>query len=286
MTAIVAYSATEAALADLAAKYKDVVYDVTVPTGMTEAKAAYKDINSHSITLEKAREKEKAESLAYGRRVDAEAKRIADQLDVLRLPIKAQIETETKRAEREREEAVRKEAERIAAEEKARKDAEEAKLAAERAEIARQRAELDKAAEAQREADRQARLKIEEEQRAARLKIEEEERKARLAQQARDEVARVKAEQEAAALKVERDKIEAERRAVEDAQRKERDAKEAEAKQKREEAEAVAREVQRKATELLDARQMLESFCTRFGHLPQFESIVGIIETFLQKKAA
>lgn len=265
-TAVIAYSATEAAIADLVTMYKGVVYDVTTPEGMFVAKAAYKDINTHSITLEKAREKEKAESLAYGRWVDSEAKRIAEQLDALRLPIKAQIETETKRIEREKEEVLRKETERLAAEQKAIKDAEEAKMAAERAEIARQQEELRKsqqeAAKQIEEAQRISRLKIEEEERTARLAREEADRQSRLAQQARDEVARVKAQQEEERLKAERDKIETARR----------------------EAEAVEREAKRKESELLDATQMLSSFVSRFGHLPRFQSIVGLIEAFLADK--
>lgn len=279
MNPIVAYTPTEAALVDLAQKYQNVVYDVTTPDGMASAKAAYKDINSHSITLEKAREKEKAESLAYGRFVDSEAKRIAERLDALRLPIKTMIEAETKRVEREREEAVRKEAERIAAEEKARKDAEEAKLAAERAEIARQRQELEAA---QKEAARAQ----EEAARASRLRIEEEERKARLAREEADRIARSAREAEEARLKIERDKIDAAKREAEQLEWEKKRAEELEAKRIREAEEAKAREAQRKANEILDANQMLESFCTRFGHLPQFESIVGIIESFLQKKAA
>ena len=68
-TEIVSYSATEAAIADLTARYAMVVFDVKTASGMKEAKAAYKDINTHSITLEAARVKEKAESLArFGRR--------------------------------------------------------------------------------------------------------------------------------------------------------------------------------------------------------------------------
>lgn len=290
MTSIVSYTPTEAALVNLTSKYKDVVYDVTSPTGMVEAKAAYKDINSHSITLEKAREREKSESLAYGRLVDAEAKRIAERLDALRLPIKTMIETETKRAEREREEAVRKEAERIAAEQKAIKDAEEARMAAERAEIARQQAELVKAqqeaAKRVEEAERASRLKIEDEERKARLIREEADRQARLAQQARDEVARIRAEQEAAALKIERDKIDAAKREAEQIEWQKRQDEEREAKRIRDAEEAVAREVKRKATELLNANEMLKSFCARFGHLKQFNAVVAVIEAVLEKEVA
>ena len=41
-TAIAAYSATEAALSDLTSKYKGVVYAVTTPDGMQEAKADHR----------------------------------------------------------------------------------------------------------------------------------------------------------------------------------------------------------------------------------------------------
>ncbi len=129
-TEIVAYSETKAALATLAQKYKDVVYDTSKPDQLNLAVAAYKDINAHSIILEKARVKEKADSLAYGKRVDSEAREISDQLDALRLPIKTMIETETKRAEREK--AAKEQAEREAAELAAReaREAEERKMAA------------------------------------------------------------------------------------------------------------------------------------------------------------
>ena len=116
-TKITAYSQVEAALSDLDARYRGFVTDVRTPSGLQSAKAAYKDVNQYSLALEAARVKEKAESLAYGRFVDSEAKRIADRIDALRLPIKDMIETETKREQREREEAIKREQERIAAEE-------------------------------------------------------------------------------------------------------------------------------------------------------------------------
>lgn len=52
MTSIVSYSATEAALSDLASRYKGVVFDVTTAKGMQEAKKAYQDINRHNLILE------------------------------------------------------------------------------------------------------------------------------------------------------------------------------------------------------------------------------------------
>ncbi len=281
-TEIVAYSATETAVADLALKYKDVVFAVTTQNGMMQAKSAYRDINTHSLTLEAARVKEKAESLAYGRKVDSEAKRIAEQLDALRLPIKAQIETETKREERERQAAIKAEEERILVEQAAAKAKEEKHMAEQRAEIARQQAELDRQQRERLAEELSARRKIEEEQRAARAIIEAEERTARLAReeadrqanlarQAREEVARIKAAEEAATLKAERDKIEAERRALEEAQRKEREA-----------AEAKQHESARLVNELNDGYEMLATFVRRFGKREEFKKVTAAIGPYLR----
>ena len=104
---IESYSPTKAALADLTSRFKGLVFDVTTPKGMADAKGAKKELAAHRITLEKARVAEKAEALAYGKHVDAEAKKIADQLAALEDPITEQIETETKREQREREAAAR-----------------------------------------------------------------------------------------------------------------------------------------------------------------------------------
>lgn len=274
-TEIVSYRPTEAVVADLAAKYAKVVFDVTVPSGMNAAKLAYKDINTHSITLEAARVKEKAESLAYGRKVDSEAKRIADQLDALRLPIKAQIETETKRAEREAAEKAQAEIDRIAAEQAAFKAAEEKRMAEERAAIAKAQAELvatQKAAQDKIDAEaREARRKIEEEERASRLAREEADRIARQAREAEEAKAKKARDEEDARLKVERDKLEAERRAVEEAQRKEREAEE-----------ARQREIKRKEAEQADSKAMLLLFKQRFGHLPQYAAVIEAINEVLK----
>lgn len=278
---IVAYNATKAALADLTARYQGLVFEVTTSKGMADAKAAYKEINTHSITLENARKREKAESLEYGRFVDSEAKRIDDQLEAIRLPIKAQIETETKREEREREAKIAAEAERIAAEERARKEAEEAKMRAERAEIARRQAELDRAAAAQAQADREARLKIELEERAARMKIEEENRKAREAREAADrEAAKLRAAEEGR-IKAERDKLYAEAKAIEEKKRAEQEAIEAKAKVKREAEEAKQRKIWLAAQELADGAQILRNFLQKFGTRAEFAKVCDAIHDYL-----
>lgn len=285
-TEIVAYQSTEAVVADLTARYAKVVFDVAKPDGMRDAKSAYKEINTHSITLEAARVKEKADSLTYGRKVDAEAKRIADKLDALRLPIKGMIETETKREEREREEKIRVETERVAAELAAAKAAEEKRMAAERAKIAGDLlalAQAQVAANAKIEAEaRASREKIEAEQRAARLEREEADRVSRQVREAEEAKAKKLRDEEDARLKSERDKLEAERRAVEEAQRKEREAAEAKAKAEREAEEAKQREIQRLANELNDGYEMLAAFVRRFGKREEFKAVTKAIGPYLK----
>lgn len=261
-TAIEKYSPTEAALVDLEARYKGIVFIVTTPKGMQDANAAYKDINTHSITLEKVRVAEKAESLAYGRLVDSEAKRIADKLDALRLPIKAMIETETKREQREREARVKAEQDRILTEQAAAKAAEEKRMAEARAEIARQQAEVTAARRAQAEAD-------------------EADRQARLAREA--EEAKVKAirDAEEARLKAERDRIDAEARAVAEAQRKAQAEADAKARAEREAEEAKRREEQRRQAEIAGGFDMLATFHARYGQQEQFKDIALTIGQWL-----
>jgi hypothetical protein len=266
-TEIVAYTPTKAALAGLRNKYEKAVYEVTTTQGMADAKAAKKELATHRITLEEARKKEKAESLAYGRFVDSEAKTIADKLAALEDPITAQIEVETKRVEREREAAIKAEQDRLAAEERARKEAEEKRLAEERAKLAVEREALEKAQAAQRETEEKARREREEADRQARAKIEAEERAARQRIAEAEAKARAERQVEEDRLRAEREKIDVARHEEEDRQRKVREQKE-----------AAEREEKRKATELLDAQGVLDSFVKRFGHLKQFANVVKAIE--------
>lgn len=265
MNEITVYAPIEAALADLATRYKGIVYDVTDPDGMAQAKAGYKDINQYSIALEKARKAEKEESLNYGRRVDAEAKRIAETLDGLRLPIKDLIETETKRAEREREEKVRIEMERLAAEEAAKKAAEEAKLRAERDELERRRAELEAA-------ERQSRLDREEAERVSRAKIEAEERAARLVREDADRKAREAMEE-----------IERQARAKAEA---ERSAAEAKARERRELEEAEERARRRRIEqEWMEDHAFVRAIVERFDKRIEFSGIVKAAKVWLENAA-
>jgi chromosome segregation ATPase len=237
---VVAYNPVKAALADLEHKYKAVVFDVSTPAGMSTAKAAYKDINAYSIMLEAARVKEKADSLQYGRFIDSEAKRIADQLDALRLPIKEQIDEIAKREQREREAAIEAEKRRILAEQEAARVAEERRMAEQRAEIARQQAEIVRQQREADEAARASRAKIEAEERAARQAREEADRAARREREEAEAAAKKVRDAEEAKLKAERDRIDAEARALAEAKRAEQQRIEDAERKVRQEAETKA----------------------------------------------
>jgi len=287
-TKIVAYSPVEAALAELESRYKGFVVDVRTPDGMAQAKSAYKDVNGYALTLEAARVQEKAASLAYGRFVDSEAKRISERIEALRVPIKSLIETETKRVEREREEKIRIEQDRIAAEERARREEEEKTLAAARAEIARQQAQIAAAAA-------ESRAKIEREELAARMIREEADRASRMKIEQEERAARQVREAEEAKLREERAQVESARRASEEAARKLREAEEEKAAAERrakEEAERKAREAEeeKKHAKMLDNQAhmdgigLLHEFVRRFGARQEFARIVTAINEFLEAK--
>lgn len=183
---------------------------------------------------------------------------------------------------------------------------EQARLKAEREELQRLRAEQDERERVERERieaariqqegiERAAREKIEAEQRASRAKIEQEEREARARQEEADrqakaareaEEARLRAirEEEENRLRAERERLEKERLAAEERDRKVKEAAEAKARAKREKEEAAERERLRKLNEVMDARQMLEAFVTRFGHIKEFAKVVKAIEVCIAKE--
>lgn len=276
-TSIKEYSPTEAALADLAGRYKGVLFEVETPAGLATAKKARGELRTYRVALEKLRVEIKAPALKRVQEVDSEARRITAALVALEDPIDAQIKKEEERKELERTASARAEAERLALEDAARKKAEEERLAAERAEIARRQAELDAAYLARRKSEEESRRKIEEEARAARQRIEEQERAARLAREEADRVAAVARAAEEALLRVERDKVEAERAEV---LRQERLAQQAR--------DEVARVKALELAEVQDARAMLETFVKRFGRRVEFKPLVDWINKYLSqgRKAA
>jgi hypothetical protein len=281
-TAIAEYSKTEAALADLAQRYKGVLFDVSTKEGLATAVKGRAELRGYRMALEKTRVEIKAPALKRAQEIDSEARRITAELLSLETPIDDQIKADERKKEAERVAKEKAEADRIAAEAARIKDAEEKVMAAQRAEIARQQEELAAKQRAQAQADAEARLKIADEQRAAREKIEAEERVSRLAREEADRVARLAREAEEAKakaardaedarLKAERDKIEAERRAVEEAQRKEREAEE-----------AKQRTILREQAELSDGMDMLKLFVQRFGKRDEFKFVVDAINKYLK----
>lgn len=323
-TGIIEYSKTDAALADLASRYKGVVFDVTTREGMEAARKGRAELRGYRVDLEKVRVEIKAPALERCRLIDAEAKRISAALEALEDPIDSTIKLEEKRKEREAMEAAMAEQRRkdallariaeirqlpsacvgkssaqllraleeatalttigpdfgefrVEAEDALKsalaqmsvmlsgvqaQEAEAERIKAERAELAKLRA-----ADEQRERDRQAQIAdenriraeeaaearrvIEAEQRASREKIEAEERAARQARVA--EEAKLHAEREAA-----------------DAERRKMDAEQ--------------REIQRKANEIQDAYGLLATFTQRFGHMEQFAPIIAAIASIVPKK--
>ena len=113
-TAIAEYSQTEGALADLASRYKGVVFNVATPAGMAEARKGRAELRTLRTGLEAMRKEIKAPALERTRLIDAEARRITAALVELEDPIDQAIRSEETRKERERAERERLEAERIA----------------------------------------------------------------------------------------------------------------------------------------------------------------------------
>lgn len=114
-TPIAEYRPTEAALADLRARYDAVVYDVTTSKGMTEAKKARAELRDLRVSLERTRKEIKEPALTRCRQIDSEAKRITGALESLEEPIDAQIKREEQRKEDERRQREEAERQRVAA---------------------------------------------------------------------------------------------------------------------------------------------------------------------------
>ena len=85
-------------------------------------------------------------------------------------------------------------------------------------------------------------------------------------------------EEEKAKVKAEADRLEKERIAKEQREREAQEKKDAKERARREKAEAEERERQRIAQEKMDAREMLDAFVLRFGHMEEFADVVKAIE--------
>lgn len=153
------------------------------------------------------------------------------------------------------------------AEAKAREE-EQAKIEADRAELhrlQREQAERDRVECERREAsDRERRRKLEADEKASRGRIAEQDRVARVAREKKEAESLAALEAEETRLRVERERIDAAKRKQEDAER----------------------EVERRRTALLDAREMLATFCSRYGQLDEFSEIAKVIAEYLARAAA
>jgi fused signal recognition particle receptor len=294
-TEIVVFKPIEADLADLEHRYANVVFDVTTPAGMAVAKAAKKDIAGYRIALENARVKEKESSLAYGRKVDAEAKAIAARIAVLENPVTAMIDEVAKAEQRAREAAIKEAQDRIIAEHEAAKVAEEKRMAEQRAEIARQQAEIARQQREAEEAARASRARIEADERAARQAREEADRAARVAREQEEAKAKAIRDAEEAKLKAERDRIDAEARALAEAKRQEQQRIDDAARKVREEAEAKMRaeqqaeadrqfEAERKRQFAADTEDFIRQLRRRIAGSPVHAGIAAAIDEYLAQK--
>lgn len=109
---IAEYSKTEAGLAELRSRLENVTYDVTTVKGLAVAKADRAEVRGLRTGLEAMRKSIKAPALAHCKLIDAEAKRITDELLKLETPIDEVIklreaELEAERAAREAAEKAR-----------------------------------------------------------------------------------------------------------------------------------------------------------------------------------
>jgi colicin import membrane protein len=102
-TAIAEYSPTAAALADLAKRMANVVYDVSTPKGLAAAKADRAEVRDLRVSLEKKRVEIKAPALKRCKEIDTEAARITAELLKYETPPDNAIKAEERRIEAERQ---------------------------------------------------------------------------------------------------------------------------------------------------------------------------------------
>lgn len=196
-THVVEYSVSDAAIEKLRERYSGLT--IANPADYERVRVAIADVRDIRVQVEKTRVELKADALAYGRKVDAEAKRITALLleieETLKLE-KQKVDDEKDRVRREKEAA---EKARIEAELKAKRDAEEAAAKAERDRIA-----AEQKAEADRLAKERAALEAE------RAAAEEERRKAQSVIDEQNRLERERIEAEQAKLREERERLQRE----------------------------------------------------------------------------
>jgi len=237
---VITYVVTEEQIQETREKYAALTADT--PAGYEEVRKAIRELVSTRTAIEARRVELKAESLAYGRRVDSTARKLTELLIGIEEPLKlkkAAVDEEKDRVRREKEaaelaeieaalrfkreaeeKAAREEQERIEAAAQAQREAEEQRLAAERERLETERAALaaERAAAAAAEAERAAAARAEREAlEAAQEKLRREREAAERAEFERQ--AKIRAEEEArerarlAAIAAEEERVAAAERA-------------------------------------------------------------------------
>jgi len=110
-TALVEYDVTDAAIFELKDKYQGL--KITDMASYKEVSCAIAEVRGFRVSVEARRKELKADALAYGRRVDAEAKRITEQLFEVETPLKVLKKAEDDRKAAIKEEKERKDRERV-----------------------------------------------------------------------------------------------------------------------------------------------------------------------------
>jgi hypothetical protein len=222
---VVRYSPNDAAIAvvkdELAPLIAEAPALVKTPEGYERVHKAVMRLVPMRTAIEKRRKVLKADSLEYGRRVDAESDRLKGLIGEIETPLRDALKAADEEKKREAERIVAAEKAKAEAAEKAARDAEEARLKAIREEQERKLAaereafEAEKARLAEEQAKRDAEARrVEAEQVAERIRLAEEKRKIEEAHRAEHERLMATKREEEEKQRAERDKIEAERRSV------------------------------------------------------------------------
>lgn len=200
---LVKYNVTDAAIEAMSHDYRQII--VAGPDDEEGAKRAHQArmvVKNKRVEVEKTRVELKADALAYGRAVDAEAKRITALLAPIEKHLDAQESVVTEAKKRAAAAAAEAQRARREAEEHQAREAEEAALRLERERLARERAAMEEAQRVERErlaAERAAmeaeRLALQEAQRAEQERRRAEAQQAEAERQRAAEAARLEAMQ-------------------------------------------------------------------------------------------
>ena len=215
----VQYSPSDGAIAEMKQRFSGLT--CATPTEYEKVRSAIATTRSHRVAIEKRRVELKADALAWGKKVDAEAKRLTALLLEIEEPLKAAKQAVDDEKERKAKEVAEAERKRVEDEIRAKREAEEAELRKVR-ETEQERLRL----EAVRLEEKRVAMLAEEARLSAIRREEEEKRQAAFAiEQAKLEADRKRMADEQAA---ERKRLEAEHKAEQDRQKAERDKIEAE----------------------------------------------------------